>query len=52
MKKMKFQFNIRILSKSKILQKGLELMFMFMQTVSYVNRSVRMYGCIPDMYYV
>jgi len=36
----------------RILQKGLELMFMFMQTVSYVNRSVRMYGCIPDMYYV
>ena len=32
--------------------KGLELMFMFMQTVSYVNRSVCMYGCIPDMYYV
>lgn len=31
--------------------KGLELMFMFMQTDSYVNRSVRMYGCIPDMYY-
>jgi hypothetical protein len=28
------------------------LMFMFMQTVSYVDRSARMYGCIPDMYYV